>query len=56
MFISEGLFSVNMAMVQLILLALLVTTINVRAKAIGAHDVQDSDKGRIQSYCDICLQ
>jgi hypothetical protein len=45
-----------MARIQLILLALLATSISVRARSVGVYDVQDSDEGEIQTYCDICLQ
>jgi hypothetical protein len=55
-FITEVYFGFTMARIQLILLALLATSISVRARSVGTNDVVDPFAGEIQIYCDICLQ
>ena len=56
-FVTEGLISFTMARVQLLLLALLASSISVRAKSIDypSADIRGGS-GEVQTDCEIFLQ
>jgi hypothetical protein len=56
-FVSEGLFGFTMARIQLILLALLATSISVKAGNIDTHNGEEQNPdGEIQTYSYIYIQ